>query len=84
MEVITFEGVRELWEKKRKGEELPENWKELLLKYITHKEKILKKWKKKFGVMSEIFEENYQLYMHACLIAKRLGVTWPMKKREEI
>lgn len=83
MEILTFLGIKELEERKRRGD-LPENWKELVLNYLSNKERILRKWKEKFGTSSEMFEENYQIYMHACIIAKRLGLVWRMKKREEI
>lgn len=84
MEIITFLGLKKLEEMKKNGEPFPDNWKELVLDYLARKEKTLKKWKRKFGTTSELFEESYQTYMHACIIAKRLGITWRMKKREEI
>jgi predicted nuclease with TOPRIM domain len=56
-EALTLEGLRELLRMKERGEDLPENWKDLVQDYIEWKFNSVEKWEKHLKKMKEQLKE---------------------------
>lgn len=67
MEIITLEGLK-LLEQMNK-EDRPKNWKELVLNYLSKKQKI-------YTAEKERLEEKKENIKEAVKICRKLGVAW--------
>lgn len=59
--LLTSEGLMMLIKMKKKGEKLPEFWKEDVARYVTNKQKIMEKWMEEYNDACE--EYNNALRM---------------------
>lgn len=70
-ECISLAGLKKLSQMKK--DELPENWKILVLRYLQHKENWINNSKK-------ISEYNIENLISAIDLARKLGVLWSVKR----
>jgi len=71
-EVLTFAGLRKLEEMKLAGEEFPENWKALVLKYIERRQQVYERKK-------EDLESEKMQCKEALKICRKLGIILTFK-----